>query len=161
MRNWMVASLALSALAAGGSAGAEEIGSVSTVFKMLGPNDKIVVEAFDDPKVSGVTCYLSRAKKGGVSGGLGVAEDTSDASIACRQVAPIAFKAKVKDGEEVFKKDTSLLFKTMQVVRFLDPKRNVLVYLVYSDRIIEGSPKNSISVVPIPAGQGQTQGQGG
>ncbi|HTH15116.1 MAG TPA: CreA family protein [Magnetospirillum sp.] len=157
----MVASLALSALAAGGSAGAEEIGSVSTVFKMLGPNDKIVVEAFDDPKVSGVTCYLSRAKKGGVSGGLGVAEDTSDASIACRQVAPIAFKAKVKDGEEVFKKDTSLLFKTMQVVRFLDPKRNVLVYLVYSDRIIEGSPKNSISVVPIPAGQGQTQGQGG
>jgi len=157
MRNWMVASLALSALAAGGSAGAEEIGSVSTVFKMLGPNDKIVVEAFDDPKVSGVT----RAKKGGVSGGLGVAEDTSDASIACRQVAPIAFKAKVKDGEEVFKKDTSLLFKTMQVVRFLDPKRNVLVYLVYSDRIIEGSPKNSISVVPIPAGQGQTQGQGG
>jgi CreA protein len=135
-------------------AGAEEIGSVSTVFKMLGPNDKIVVEAFDDPKVDGVTCYLSRAKRGGISGGLGVAEDTSDASIACRQVGPIAFKAKFKDGEEVFKKDTSLLFKTMQVVRFHDTKRNVLVYLVYSDRIIEGSPKNSISVVPIPAGQG-------
>lgn len=135
-------------------AAAEEIGSVSTVFKMLGPNDKIVVEAFDDPKVDGVTCYLSRAKKGGVSGGLGVAEDTSDASIACRQVAPIAFKSKFKDGEEVFKKDTSLLFKTMQVVRFHDTKRNVLVYLVYSDKIIEGSPKNSISVVPVPAGQG-------
>lgn len=135
-------------------ASAEEIGSVSTVFKMLGPNDKIVIEAFDDPKVNGVTCYLSRAKKGGISGGLGVAEDTSDASIACRQVAPISFKSKFKDGEEVFKKDTSLLFKSMQVVRFLDPKRNVLVYLVYSDRIIEGSPKNSISVVPIPAGQG-------
>lgn len=133
---------------------AEEIGSVSTVFKMLGPNDKIVVEAFDDPKVDGVTCYLSRAKRGGISGGLGVAEDTSDASIACRQVAPIVFKSKFKDGEEVFKKDTSLLFKTMQVVRFHDTKRNVLVYLVYSDRIIEGSPKNSISVVPIPAGQG-------
>lgn len=133
---------------------AEEIGSVSTVFKMLGPNDKIVVEAFDDPKVDGVTCYLSRAKKGGISGGLGVAEDTSDASIACRQVGPIAFKAKFKDGEEVFKKDTSLLFKSMQVVRFHDTKRNVLVYLVYSDRIIEGSPKNSVSVVPIPAGQG-------
>lgn len=133
---------------------AEDIGSVATVFKMLGPNDKIVVEAFDDPKVDGVTCYLSRAKKGGVSGGLGVAEDTADASIACRQVAPISIKAKFKEGEEVFKKDTSLLFKTMQVVRFHDKKRNVLVYLVYSDRIVEGSPKNSISVVPIPAGQG-------
>lgn len=133
---------------------ADEIGSVSTVFKMLGPNDKIVVEAFDDPKVEGVTCYLSRAKKGGISGGLGVAEDTSDASIACRQVAPIRFKTKFRDGDEVFKADTSLLFKTMQVVRFLDTKRNVLVYLVYSDRIIEGSPKNAISVVPIPAGQG-------
>lgn len=144
----------LSAALFGLSAGAEEIGSVSTVFKMLGPNDKIVVEAFDDPKVAGVTCYLSRAKKGGISGGLGVAEDTSDASIACRQVAPIAFIGKIKDGDEVFKKDTSLLFKSMQVVRFHDTKRNVLVYLVYSDRIIEGSPKNSISVVPIPAGQG-------
>lgn len=155
MRSFVAASVGALALAAGFSAGAEEIGSVSTVFKMLGPNDKIVVEAFDDPKVAGVTCYLSRAKKGGVSGGLGVAEDPSDASIACRQVAPIAFKAKFKDGEEVFKKDTSLLFKSMQVVRFLDPKRNVLVYLVYSDKIIEGSPKNSISVVPIPAGQGQ------
>lgn len=136
------------------TASAEEIGSVSTVFKMLGPNDKIVVEAFDDPKVDGVTCYLSRAKKGGISGGLGVAEDTSDASIACRQVAPIRYKAKFKDGEEVFKKDTSLLFKTMQVIRFLDTKRNVLIYLVYSDRIIEGSPKNAISVVPVPPGQG-------
>lgn len=130
-------------------ASAEEIGSVSTVFKMLGPNDKIVIEAFDDPKVAGVTCYLSRAKKGGVSGGLGVAEDTSDASIACRQVGPIAFTGKVKDGETVFQKDTSLLFKTLQVVRFHDTKRNVLIYLVYSDRIIEGSPKNAISVVPV------------
>lgn len=133
---------------------AEEIGSVSTVFKMLGPNDKIVIEAFDDPKVDGVTCYLSRAKKGGVAGGLGVAEDTSDASIACRQVGAIRFAKPFKDGEEVFKKDTSLLFKTLQVVRFHDKKRNVLVYLAYSDRIIEGSPKNSVSVVPVPAGPG-------
>jgi CreA protein len=132
-----------------GTATAEEIGSVSTVFKMLGPNDKIVVEAFDDPKIAGVTCYLSRAKKGGLSGGLGVAEDTSDASIACRQVAPIHFNGEFKDGEVVFKKDTSLLFKSMQVVRFFDRKRNVLVYLVYSDKIIEGSPKNSVSAVPI------------
>lgn len=128
---------------------AEELGSVSTVFKMLGPNDKIVIEAFDDPKVDGVTCYLSRAKRGGVAGGVGVAEDTSDASIACRQVGPINIKQQFKEGEIVFQKDTSLLFKTMQVVRFHDKKRNVLVYLVYSDKIVEGSPKNSISAVPI------------
>ncbi|HEY4221182.1 MAG TPA: CreA family protein [Myxococcota bacterium] len=128
---------------------AEEIGSVSTVFKALGPNDKIVIEAFDDPKVDGVTCYLSRAKKGGVSGAVGVATDTSDASIACRQVGTIAIKGVLKDGEVVFKQDTSLLFKTMQVVRFFDKKREVLVYLVYSDKLIDGSPKNSITAVPI------------
>lgn len=130
-------------------ASAEEIGSVSTVFKMLGPNDKIVVEAFDDPKVDGVTCYLSRAKRGGVRGGLGVAEDTSDASLTCRQVGPIKIKGSLSNGEEVFKKDTSLLFKTMQVVRFFDKKREVLIYLVYSDKLIEGSPKNSVSAVPV------------
>ncbi len=132
---------------------AEEIGSVSTKFKMIGANDKIVIEAFDDPDIRGATCYLSRAKTGGVSGAVGLAEDTSDASIACRQVGPIALPKKVKngdaDGDEVFKKSTSLLFKTLQVVRFYDQKRNVLVYLTYSDRIIEGSPKNSISTIPI------------
>jgi CreA protein len=132
---------------------AEEIGSVSTVFKMLGANDKIVVEAFDDPEIAGATCYLSRAKTGGVKGMVGVAEDTSDASIACRQIGPISLPEKVRngkeDGEEVFKKSTSLLFKSLQVVRFYDAKRNVLVYLAYSDRIIEGSPKNSISIIPI------------
>ncbi len=132
---------------------AETIGSVNTVFKMLGANDKIVVEAFDDPDIDGVTCYLSRAKKGGVSGSLGLAEDTSDASIACRQTGPItlpdAVRRKKLDGEEVFRKRTSLLFKTMQVVRFYDEKRNVIIYLTYSDRLIEGSPKNSISCVPV------------
>ncbi|MFO0657926.1 MAG: CreA family protein [Polyangia bacterium] len=132
-----------------GTANAEEIGSVSTVFKMVGPNDKIVIEAFDDPKVDGVTCYLSRAQKGGIKGGLGVATDTSDASIACRQVGPIKIKEPFPDGEEVFKKDTSLLFKTMQVVRFLDRKRDVLIYLVYSDKLIDGSPKNSVTAVPL------------
>ncbi|MBF0167631.1 MAG: CreA family protein [Alphaproteobacteria bacterium] len=137
------------ALVLAAPAGAEEIGSVSTVFKMLGPNSKIVIEAFDDPKIEGVTCHLSRAKQGGISGGLGLAEDPSDASIACRQVGPIKFLKEFKDGDTVFKQDTSLLFKTMQVVRFFDKKRNVLVYLVYSDRIIEGSPKNAISSVPI------------
>lgn len=134
-------------------AAAEEIGKVSTKFKLLGANDKIVIEAFDDPEVPGATCYLSRAKTGGVSGAVGVAEDTSDASIACRQIGPIVLSDKIKsgkeNGEEVFKKSTSLLFKSLQVVRFYDAKRNVLVYLTYSDRIIEGSPKNSISVIPI------------
>ena len=140
-------------LSIAGSAVAEQIGSVSTKFKLLGANDKIVIEAFDDPEIPGATCYLSRAKTGGVSGVVGVAEDTSDASIACRQIGPITLPEKVKngheDGKEVFKKSTSLLFKTLQVVRFYDPKRNVLVYLTYSDRIIEGSPKNSISIIPI------------
>ncbi|MDZ5604730.1 CreA family protein [Pseudomonas sp. RP23018S] len=130
-------------------AGAEEIGQVSTVFKFVGPNDRIVVEAFDDPKVEGVTCYLSRAKTGGLKGGLGLAEDRAEASIACRQVGSINFKGDLKDGESVFKERTSLVFKTMQVVRFFDKKRNTLVYLVYSDRVIEGSPQNAVTAIPI------------
>ncbi|SVC24908.1 uncharacterized protein METZ01_LOCUS277762 [marine metagenome] len=128
---------------------AEEIGSVDTVFKFLGSNHKIIVEAFDDPKVSGVTCHLSRAKTGGISGSLGIAEDKAEASIACRQIGPIQLSPKIRNGEPVFSKKTSLVFKTLQVVRFYDNKRNVLIYLVYSDKIIEGSPKNSISTVPI------------
>ncbi|MEW6310354.1 MAG: CreA family protein [Pseudomonadota bacterium] len=128
---------------------AEEIGSVDTVFKWLGPNHKIVVEAFDDPKVRGVTCYLSRAKTGGIKGGLGLAEDRAEASIACRQVGAISFVGKLEDGEEVFKERTSLVFKTMQVVRFFDQSRNTLVYLVYSDRVIEGSPQNAVTAIPI------------
>ncbi len=128
---------------------AEEIGSVDTTFKLIGANHKIIIEAFDDPKISGVSCHLSRAKKGGISGSFGLAEDTSDASIACRQVGPIKINTPLKDGEKVFKERTSILFKTMQVVRFLDKKRNVLIYLVYSDKFVDGSPKNSISTVPI------------
>ncbi|WP_207887850.1 CreA family protein [Pseudomonas sp. 30_B] len=130
-------------------AGAEEIGEVSTVFKWVGPNDKIVVEAFDDPKVEGVSCYLSRAKTGGVKGGLGLAEDRAEASISCRQVGPIRFVGELKDGEVVFQQRTSLVFKTMQVVRFFDRKRNALVYLVYSDRVIEGSPQNAVTAIPV------------
>ena len=141
--------MAVLALALPMVAGAEEIGQVSTVFKFVGPNDRIVVEAFDDPKVQGVTCYLSRAKTGGVKGGLGLAEDRAEASIACRQVGPISFSGELKDGEEVFKERTSLVFKTMQVVRFLDKKRHTLVYLVYSDRMIEGSPQNAVTAIPI------------
>lgn len=131
----------------------EIVGEVSTTFKLLGANDKIVIEAFDDPDIKGVTCYLSRAIKGGVSGSLGLAEDTSDASIACRQVGPIQLSDKLKegklDGEKVFKKRTSVLFKTMQVVRFYDVKRQVIIYLTYSDKLVEGSPKNSVTAVPI------------
>ncbi|MCP4409318.1 MAG: protein CreA [Gammaproteobacteria bacterium] len=132
---------------------AEQIGSVSTKFKFLGPNDKIVIEAFDDPEIKGVTCYLSHAKTGGISGAVGVAEDTSDASIACRQTGSISLPDDVRsgrsNGDEVFKKRTSLIFKSMQVVRFYDPARNALVYLTFSDRVIEGSPKNSVTAVPI------------
>jgi CreA protein len=124
-------------------------GSVSTKFRLLGPNDKIVVDGFDDPKVEGVACHISRAQTGGVKGGLGIAEDTSDASIACRQVGPINIIGELKDGERVFDERRSFLFKTLQVVRFFDRKRQVLIYVAYSDRIIEGSPKNSISSVPV------------
>jgi CreA protein len=130
-------------------ASAEKIGEVDTVFKWLGPNHKIVIEAFDDPLVDGVTCYLSRAKTGGIKGGLGLAEDRAEASIACRQVGPIRINGKLKDGDVVFKERTSLVFKTMQVVRFFDESRNTLVYLVYSDRIIEGSPQNAVTAIPI------------
>ncbi|HED39735.1 MAG TPA: protein CreA [Chromatiales bacterium] len=132
---------------------AEVIGSVSTKIKLLGANDKIVVEAFDDPVIPGATCHLSRAKTGGMSGSLGLAEDTSDASIACRQTGPISLPNKVRsgklDGQEVFKKSTSILFKSLQVVRFYDQKRNTLIYLSYSDKLVDGSPKNSISTIPI------------
>ncbi|MCY1433974.1 CreA protein [compost metagenome] len=143
--------LAVALALVAGAAQAETIGEVSTVFKLLGPNHKIVVEAFDDPKVEGVTCYLSRAKTGGIKGGLGLAEDRAEASIACRQVGPIRFREQLEDGEEVFKERTSLVFKSMQVVRFFDQKRNTLVYMVYSDRIIEGSPQNSVTAIPILA----------
>jgi CreA protein len=124
-------------------------GSVSTNFRWLGPNDKIVVDGFDDPKVQGVACHLSRAQTGGVKGAMGVAEDTSDASIACRQIGPIKITGELKDGERVFDEHRSLVFKTLQVVRFFDRERNVLVYVSYSDRVIAGSPQNSISTVPI------------
>lgn len=128
---------------------AEEIGSVDTVFQWLGPDHKIIIEAFDDPKIEGVSCHLSRAKRGGIKGAVGLAEDPSDASIACRQVGPIRVIERLKDGEEVFSKRTSVVFKRLHVNRFYDAKRKVLVYLVYSDKIIEGSPQNAISTVPL------------
>lgn len=132
---------------------AETIGDVSTTFRLVGANNKIVVDVFDDPKVTGVSCYLSHAKTGGIKGSLGIAEDTSDASVACRQVGPIAFNGTFPHEEEVFSERSSLLFKHVRVVRMADKKRNTLVYLVYSDRVIEGSPKNSVTAVPVPASQ--------
>ncbi|MEJ4046299.1 protein CreA [Erwinia sp. SLM-02] len=132
---------------------AEEVGSVDTVFKLFGPDHKIVVEAFDDPDVKNVTCYLSRAKTGGIKGGLGLAEDTSDSAISCQQVGPVTLSEKISqgksNGEVVFRKRTSLVFKKLQVVRFYDKNRNALIYLSYSDKVVDGSPKNALSAVPI------------
>jgi len=128
---------------------AEQIGEVSTVFKLIGPNHKVVVEAYDDPRVGGVTCYVSRAKTGGLSGAIGLAEDRSDASIACRQVGPVQVREPLPRQEEVFSERLSVLFKRLQVVRMVDPKRNVLVYLTYSDKLIEGSPKNAVTAVAV------------
>ena len=131
------------------SVAAEEIGSVDTAFKLLGPDHKIKIEAFDDEKISGVSCHVSRAVTGGLKGAVGMAEDTSDASLACRQVGPIRILDELESGERVFTERRSLIFKTLQVVRFCDEARNTLVYLVYSDKVIDGSPKNSLSSVPI------------
>ncbi len=149
MRQIFRVAAALAAVGAATAAGAEEVGSVDTAFKLLGANHKIVIEAFDDPKVAGVSCFVSRAKTGGISGSLGLAENTSDASIACRQTGPIAVADELKDGEEVFGRRSSVLFKRLQVVRFFDETRNTLVYLSYSDKLIDGSPKNSLSAVVI------------
>jgi CreA protein len=128
---------------------AEPIGEVDTAFKLIGPDHKIVVEAYDDPKVNGVTCYISRARTGGVSGALGLAEDKSEASIACRQVGPVSITQPLPKREEVYSERLSILFKRLRVVRMVDAKRNTLVYLTYSDLLIEGSPKNSVTAVPI------------
>lgn len=142
--------IAAALLLAGFAAHAEPIGEVDTVFKWLGPDDKIVVDAYDDPKVQGVTCYVSRAKTGGIKGGLGLAEDKSEASIACRQTGPINFiKTPLPEQEDMFTERISLVFKQLHVVRMVDRKRNTLVYLAYSDRVIEGSPQNSVAIVPV------------
>ena len=130
-------------------ASAQQIGEVSTVFKLLSPNDKIVVDAYDDPKVAGVTCYVSRAKTGGYKGALGLAEDKSEASIACRQTGPITFAKPLEAQEEVLSERISLVFKKLRVIRMVDKPRNTLVYLTYSDRLIEGSPQNSVTAVAV------------
>ena len=122
----------------------------STVFKWLSPNDKLATYALDDPEVEGVACHFTVPEKGGYKGWLGLAEEVSDISLSCSQTGPVRFKAdKMEQGDDMFRKRRSLFFKKMQIVRGCDTKRNVLVYMVYSDRIIEGSPKNSTSSVPI------------
>src|SRR5262245_60348570 len=129
----------------------------STVFRMMSPNDKLATYGLDDPEVDGVACHFTVPEKGGFKGWVGLAEEVSDVSLACGQVAPIRFKAKFAQGEDVFRKRRSLFFKKMQIVRGCDVKRNVLVYMVYSDRLIDGSPKNSTSTVPImPWGGGDS-----
>ncbi len=135
--------------AAAAAAHADPIGEVDTVFQWIGPDHKIVVEAYDDPKVAGVTCYLSRAKTGGIKGGLGLAEDKAEASIACVQVGPIRIDKPLPKQEDMFTERISLVFKKLRVVRMVDPKRNALVYLTYSDRVIEGSPQNSVTAVSV------------
>jgi len=151
---WIVLSLALcmtafSSLASAATDDPDLIFRKSTVFHWVSPNDKLATYAIDDPAVDGVACHFTVPEKGGFKGWVGVAEEVSDISLACRQVGPIQFKAKFEQGDDVFRQRRSLLFKKMQIVRCCDVKRNVLVYMVYSDRIIEGSPKNSTSTVPI------------
>ncbi|WP_107989976.1 CreA family protein [Breoghania corrubedonensis] len=121
----------------------------STVWKFLTPDHKLATYAVDDPLVEGVACHFTVPEKGGISGWLGVAEEVSDISLACRQVGPISFKGKFEQGEEMFRQRRSLFFKKMRIVRGCDARRNVLVYVVYSDKLVEGSPKNSTSTVPI------------
>ena len=140
------------ALLAGSAAladGPDAIMKKSTVWRALTPNDKLAVYGIDDPEVEGVACHYTVPEKGGVKGSLGLAEEVSEISLACRQVGPVKFKGKFEQGDVVFSERRSLVFKKMQIVRGCDAKRNVLVYLVYSDRIIEGSPQNSTSTVPI------------
>ena len=132
-----------------GIARAEALGEVDTAFKLIGPDHKIVVEVYDDPKVQGVSCFVSRAKTGGISGAMGLAEDKAEASIACRQVGPISIPEPLKRQEEVFSARLSLVFKKLRIVRMVDEKRHTLVYLTYSDRLIDGSPKNSVTAVPV------------
>lgn len=144
------AMLVLGLMAMATMARAETLGEVTTEVKLLGPNHKIVVEAFDDPRVAGLSCYLSRAKTGGPAGALGLAEDVNEVSIACRQVATtMKVNGPLPRQEQVFSEKQSILFKKMRVVRMFDPARNALVYLTYSDKLIDGSPKNSVTAVPL------------
>ncbi len=142
----LAASLFLTALAR-----AETVGCVTTAWKLIGANHRVCVEAFSDPKIPGVTCHVSQARTGGIGGSLGLAEDPSQFSLACRQTGPIALPAKLPENEVVFSEDTSILFKETRIVRMWDEKHRTLIYLGISRRLIEGAPANSISTVPVMA----------
>lgn len=144
--------LALALLSCAAAVHAQRVGEVDTVFKLIGPDHKVVVDAYDDPEVTGVTCYVSRATTGGIKGGLGLAEDKAEASIVCRQTGPISFPKPIRQQSEMFSERISLVFKRLRVVRMVDAPRNTLVYLTYSDRVIEGSPQNSVAAVPVDRG---------
>jgi CreA protein len=141
-------SLLLLSLFAGNSL-AEEIGCATTTWKLIGANNKVCVQAFDDPKVDGVACYVSQAKTGGIAGTLGVAEDPSQFSLSCNQIGPIVIKGELPKEETAFKEDTSLFFKETKVIRLFDAKRKTLVYVAISRKVIEGAHDSSISTVPI------------
>lgn len=128
---------------------AEEVDCVTTSWKLIGANHRVCVYAYDDPKIPGVTCHVSQARTGGVKGSFGLAEDPSQFSLACRQIGPIRLPEKLPADEVVFSEDTSLLFKETKIHRFLDKRRNVLVYLAVSRKLIDGAPANAISTVPI------------
>jgi len=128
---------------------AENIGCITTSWKLIGANHKVCVQAFDDPKVQGVSCHVSQAKKGGIAGTFGLAEDPSQFSIACRQVGPIIIKEKLPNQETAFSADTSIFFKETRVIRLFDSKRNTLIYVAISRKLIDGAPANSLSTVPI------------
>ena len=137
------------------TARAEDVGCTSTTFRIFGANDKVCVLAFDDPRVPGVSCHISQARTGGVKGSLGVAEDPSRFAIACRQTGPITLPEKLPKEESVFSESTSLVFKNTKVIRMFDEKRNTLVYVAISKRVIDGSPMNSLSTVPILKWEGR------
>jgi CreA protein len=148
----LVATFILASLAISPGFAQERVGEVSTTFRVVGPNDKVVIDRFDDPKVENASCYVSRAETGGLSGWVGLAEDPSRFSIACRATGPVRITGEInrtRKGEVVFSEDTSILFKEMRVSRFYDADKNVLVYLVWSTKLIDGSPYNSVTAIPI------------
>lgn len=139
-----------------GQASATEVGCISTTWRVVN-NDKVCVEAFKDPDISGITCHVSFAKTGGVKGAIGLAEDPSRFSLACRQTGPVVAQKPIPlKSDTIFKERTSIIFKTLNVNRFFDKQNNTLVYLVTSTKIIDGSPYNSISSVPLQPWGSQT-----
>jgi CreA protein len=150
MKYYLLAAVSGILMLTASGAQADDIGCVSTTFRLIGANDKVCISAFDDPKVPGVACHISQARTGGLKGSFGLAEDPSRFSIACRQIGPISVDiSKLDDNEKVYSENTSLFFKHTHVFRAVDKKRNTLVYVAISDRLVDGSPYNAISTVPI------------